>query len=45
VYPWKYLDAWRKGEQLSPAVEVAAAEAANPDACNRAVLDPSASDA
>ena len=45
VYPWKYFDAWRKGEQLSPAAEVAAAEAANPDACNRAVQDSSASDA
>ncbi|MEY2552677.1 MAG: peptidoglycan LD-endopeptidase LytH, partial [Ilumatobacteraceae bacterium] len=24
VWPWKYLDAWRNGEQLSPVAEVAA---------------------
>lgn len=45
VWPWKYLDAWRDGEQLSPVDEVAAAEAANPDACNLAGLATSAGDA
>ena len=45
VWPWKYLDAWRNGEQLSPVSEVTATEAAHPDACNTAVLDPTASDA
>ena len=34
IWPWKYLDAWRAGEQLSPVDEITTAEAANPDACN-----------
>jgi murein DD-endopeptidase MepM/ murein hydrolase activator NlpD len=45
IWPWKYLDAWRKGEQLSPVDEVEAAEAANPDACNLAAIAISAGDA
>lgn len=45
IWPWKYLDAWRAGEQLSPVDEIAAAEAGNPDACNLASLAPTASDA
>ncbi|HEY7626871.1 MAG TPA: M23 family metallopeptidase [Ilumatobacteraceae bacterium] len=45
VWPWKYLDAWRAGEQLSPAAEVAAAEAEQPDACTLAGLAATASDA
>ncbi len=45
VWPWKYLDAWRTGEQLSPVDEVAAAEAKNPDACTLAGLTPTAADA
>jgi murein DD-endopeptidase MepM/ murein hydrolase activator NlpD len=45
IFPWKYLDAWRKGEQLSPVDEVAAAKAKNPDACNLAALAPTAGDA
>ena len=45
VWPWKYLDAWRTGEQLSPVDEVTAAEAANPDGCNLAGLATSAGDA
>jgi murein DD-endopeptidase MepM/ murein hydrolase activator NlpD len=45
VWPWKYLDAWRKGEQLSPVAEVTAAEKAAPDACNAAALAPSADEA
>jgi murein DD-endopeptidase MepM/ murein hydrolase activator NlpD len=45
VWPWKYLDAWRAGEQLSPVDEVTATEAANPDACTQAGLAPSAGDA
>jgi murein DD-endopeptidase MepM/ murein hydrolase activator NlpD len=36
VWPWKYLDAWRAGKQLSPVDEVALAEAADPDACDLA---------
>jgi peptidoglycan LD-endopeptidase LytH len=45
IWPWKYLDAWRAGEQLSPVDVVAAAEAEHPDACNLAGLAPSAGDA
>ena len=45
IWPWRYLDAWRAGEQLSPVDEVAAAVAKNPDACNLASSAPSASDA
>jgi peptidoglycan LD-endopeptidase LytH len=45
IWPWKYLDAWRKGEQLSPADEVAAALKKSPDACNVAGLAAGASDA
>jgi len=26
IYPWRYLDAWKKGEHMSPADEVRAAE-------------------
>ncbi len=33
VWPHPYLDAWRDGEQLSPALEVLAWLDANPDAC------------
>jgi hypothetical protein len=45
MYAWKYLDAWRKGEQLSPVDEVAAAKAKIPDACNLAALASTAGDA
>lgn len=42
VWPAPYLDAWRDGEQASPAMEVAAAMAANPDACAEAMAEPDA---
>lgn len=45
IWPWKYLDAWRNGEQLSPVTEVTEAEKAHPDACALAGLAPSAGDA
>lgn len=45
VWPWKYLDAWRTGEQLSPFAEVSAEEEANPHACALAGLAPGASEA
>ncbi|HZX53626.1 MAG TPA: M23 family metallopeptidase [Ilumatobacteraceae bacterium] len=45
IWPWKYLDNWRMGGQLSPVAEVEMVEAANPDACNLAALAPSAGDA
>jgi murein DD-endopeptidase MepM/ murein hydrolase activator NlpD len=33
VWPYPYLDAWRRGDQVSPAPEVEAWAAANPTAC------------
>jgi murein DD-endopeptidase MepM/ murein hydrolase activator NlpD len=45
IWPWKYLDAWREGQQLSPVDEVVAAERSNPDGCNLAALAISAADA
>lgn len=33
VWPYRYLDAWRDGEQLSPVPEVIAWSADHPDAC------------
>jgi peptidoglycan LD-endopeptidase LytH len=46
VWPWPYLDAWRKGdEKLSPAPEILNWLAKNPDACARALADPNARDA
>jgi murein DD-endopeptidase MepM/ murein hydrolase activator NlpD len=45
VWPYRYLDAWRRGEQLSPVGEVEAWAAANPNACAEAMADPFAGDA
>ena len=45
VWPQPYLDAWRRGGTASPAREVAAWVAANPDACAAAMADPFAPDA
>jgi murein DD-endopeptidase MepM/ murein hydrolase activator NlpD len=45
VWPYRYLDAWRVGEQLSPTEEVKQWVAANPDACAVAMADPNSPDA
>lgn len=45
VWPYPYLDAWRRGEQLSPVAEVDGWLAANPSACADAMDDPFAPDA
>jgi len=45
VWPYRYLDAWRRGDQLSPVGEVEAWAAANPNACTEAMADPFAGDA
>jgi len=45
IWPQDYLDAWRNGEQTSPALEVYAAEKAAPEACATAMADPEAGDA
>ena len=45
IAPWSYLDAWRQGEHVSPAAEVAAWSQAHPDACQAAMADPDATSA
>ncbi len=45
IWPQPYLDAWRDGLQTSPALEIYAAEKANPDACAAALADPESGDA
>jgi murein DD-endopeptidase MepM/ murein hydrolase activator NlpD len=45
VWPYPYLDAWRRGEQLSPAAEVARWVTEHPTACADAMADPFAPDA
>lgn len=42
VWPSPYLDAWRTGEQASPALEVAGEIAVQPDACADAMAQPDA---
>ena len=36
IWPWKYLDAWREGRQLSPKKEKNALVRTSPNACNDA---------
>ena len=45
VWPYPYLDAWRRGEQLSPVAEVERWVTDHPTACADAMADPFASDA
>lgn len=45
VWPFRYLDDWQQGGQLSPVDEVAAWAAAHPNACADAAADPFAPDA
>ncbi|MFT3853225.1 MAG: M23 family metallopeptidase [Ilumatobacteraceae bacterium] len=42
IWPWPYLDAWRAGEQRSPALEIFAWSTEHPDACAAAEADPNA---
>ncbi len=44
IWPWPYLDAWRKGVQLSPVAEAQKWLADHPTACADAMADPNASD-
>jgi murein DD-endopeptidase MepM/ murein hydrolase activator NlpD len=44
IWPYRYLDAWRNGEQLSPVDEIREWSAANPTACEQAMADPNAGD-
>jgi murein DD-endopeptidase MepM/ murein hydrolase activator NlpD len=45
VWPYRYLDAWRRGVQRSPVIEVAQWSADHPTACADAATDPYAPDA
>ena len=45
IWPARYLDAWRSGEQLSPAAEVEQWLVDHPTACTDAMNDPDAADA
>ena len=45
VWPYPYLDAWRRGEQRSPAAEVDQWVTDHPTACADAMADPYAPDA
>ena len=45
VWPFAYLDDWRRGGQASPVAEVAAFVETQPDACAEAAADPFADDA
>ena len=45
IWPYPYLDAWRDGEQRSPAPEVESWSAEHPDACAAAMADQYAADA
>ena len=42
IWPARYLDAWRSGDQLSPSAEVEQWLADNPTACTDAMNDPDA---
>jgi peptidoglycan LD-endopeptidase LytH len=44
IWPWPYLDAWRKGLQQSPVAEIRAWSEGHADACAKAAADPNAAD-
>jgi peptidoglycan LD-endopeptidase LytH len=44
IWPWAYLDAWRKGLQKSPVAEIRTWSAGHADACANAAADPNAAD-
>ena len=44
IFPWRYLDAWRRGEQLSPVAEVQQWLTDHPDSCAQAMADPNAAE-
>jgi peptidoglycan LD-endopeptidase LytH len=44
VFPWPYLDAWRKGTPKSPVAEVKTWLTKNVAACEKAAADPNAAD-
>jgi peptidoglycan LD-endopeptidase LytH len=44
IWPWPYLDAWRKGLQKSPVAEIRSWSQGHADACAKAATDPNAAD-
>jgi peptidoglycan LD-endopeptidase LytH len=44
IWPWPYLDAWRKGQQRSPVTEIRSWSEGHADACSKAAADPNAAD-
>ncbi len=44
IWPWSYLDAWRKGQQKSPVAEIRAWSKGHAEACAKAATDPNAAD-
>jgi peptidoglycan LD-endopeptidase LytH len=44
IWPWPYLDAWRKGLQKSPVAEIRAWSEGHADACAKAAAHPNAAD-
>ena len=44
IWPWRYLDAWRAGTDLSPLEELQTWFADNPSACADALAEPTAGD-
>lgn len=44
IWPWPYLDAWRKGQQKDPRPEIQTWLATHPEACAKAAADPNAAD-
>ena len=45
IWPWRYLDAWKAGDDLGPIDEIKAWSQAHPDACADALAEPTAGDA
>jgi len=45
IWPWPYLDSWKRGEQSSPKAELDHWLSTNPNACAEAMADPNAPDA
>jgi peptidoglycan LD-endopeptidase LytH len=44
IWPWRYLDAWRKGLQKSPVAEIRDWSEGHGEACDKAAADPNAAD-
>ena len=44
IWPWPYLDAWRKGLQKSPVAEIRVWSEGHADVCAKAAADPNAAD-